>query len=293
LVLTQVSRCDRRLLRVSAQDAGSATGVTARFAGATVALDVRRHHVMIDGRVDADGPDLHERVCRRWPRIYLDTGDLLQIADGRAPEDIVVELSEAMRDRGFLLLISMRHLQDVLPRTGPETVDRFASALERFSLRALVMKGPDELEPWAAQVGDIEIAIASNVREIMTAPAAGPMVDLHADVQEHVHAASVSTTQRRRRGATAALPQAVRDLAFQAFVSIVLGRQGDDPEAVLGFWEVQSGTALTDQERAVVVDSLAPAVDLLRTVSPLLDHHGVDRAQMLRMGWMQRLPGEH
>ena len=55
-------------------------------------------------------------ACSKWPRLYLDTAEILYVADGKTPRAILDELVETMRARGVWLVVSIEHLQDALPR---------------------------------------------------------------------------------------------------------------------------------------------------------------------------------
>ncbi len=111
-----------------------------------------------------------------WPRLYLDTAELLEIGDGRAAPGMLERLVDATRRHGVIAIASLHHLIDVVPRGGAEAVTSLANAFERFPFRAVVTVEPTEIEPWTSAGADIELALAGNIREVLCSPAAGSLL---------------------------------------------------------------------------------------------------------------------
>lgn len=170
-----------------------------------------------------------------WPRLYLDTGDLIDIADGRIVPDVVRELTTSCEEHAVLLVLSSAHLQDALMPEDPVSVDRFAAALELFRFRCLVMKGPDVVEPWLTRgvAQDIEIEGCSNIREILTHSAAAPNLASMREVQDAIHRAALSSNVARQVIDEVPIPKHHRPIALQSTITQIRGWMGDDPVPIV------------------------------------------------------------
>lgn len=219
-----------------------------------------------------------------WPRLYLDTGDLIDIADGRIAPDVVRELTISCEEHAVLLVLSSAHLQDALMPEDPVSVDRLATALELFRLRCLVMKGPDVVEPWltpgAAQ--DIEIEGCSNIRAILTYPGAAPNLASMREVQDALHRAALSSKVARQVIGDVPIPRHHRPIALQSTITQIRGWMGDDPAPVVLHHMEQDGGSPTANETVNLIMAQQPLTEVLREVSPLIDVHGFDRTELVR-----------
>lgn len=216
----------------------------------------------------AAGRDTRALVVSKWPRLYLDTAEILRIADGKEHAELVSALTEEMRQRGVLLLVSIHHLEDALPKAvDPRTVDRVADALERFAFRAVVTKDPAEVEPWPGPTGDIEISPASNIRELLNAPAAAPVLhDLSAG-NELIHETNNQFRDAQVSYSPASLERRAYELYIRGLCAIVLAETGADLDSILISCEASSGVRLTDDRRTVVRALLVPAFNLMAEAS--------------------------
>lgn len=87
--------------------------------------------------------------------IYLDSGTINRIADGKCDPGSVGELHEVMRATQSTLLLSLAHAWDFCNGTDAATRRRVASAIDAFPGRALVCDGPEKFERQALNaVGD-------------------------------------------------------------------------------------------------------------------------------------------
>lgn len=198
-----------------------------------------------------------------WPRLYLDTAEILTIADGKVDREIVRELVSAMSARCVVLVISLEHLQDSLTRADSNAPDRVTAALERFPLRAVVVSGPSAIEPWPVGVGDIEIAPAANIREVLMHPRRGPILSELASAQDAIHNADVSFQQAQAAFAEQRLSNAEHTLALQVIITLVRGWRGTDVDEVIEYWATRSDLRLSSAVRASLVAHLQPIAQLM------------------------------
>jgi hypothetical protein len=208
------------------------------------------------------------QACATWPRLYLDTGDLLRIADGAVDRDLVAELLARITDRRVILLVSVEHIQDALPRADCGAASRMADALELFPFRAVVLTEPHQIEPWQVVASDITIGIAGNIREILNSPAAVPVLRTLSTAQDHLHTASSSSQTTRR---AAQLPPAVGKIVLQCLVALVGGRDGSEPDQVVAAFERELGALLDASVRTDVIAQLVPWAALLTQVAGIMD----------------------
>lgn len=227
-----------------------------------------------------DSEDLHRRACATWPRLYLDTAELAGIADGRTEPKVVAELLAAARRCCAILIISIEHLQDALPNACSDTRKRIADALELFPLRAVVLEGPSEIEPWDMTPEDIVIHVAGNTREILEHSAGQPVLRKLSTIQDRLHTVSaISQSVRRSPGA---MGKQSPDLTIQCLVTLIGGRQGTDVSEILAGWERESGVFLDEGDRATVTRGLEPWAVLLREVEATVKPTETQRVMMLR-----------
>lgn len=206
--------------------------------------------------------------CTTWPRLYLDTAELLDIADGTVGQQVLSGLIEEMALRRVILLLSVEHLQDALPRRSADAASRLADVVERFPYRAVVLQEPHEIEPWTDDTGDIAIAMVGNIREIVTAPAAAPVLARLTFAQDRLHAATHGAQQTR---VATVLPRDTGTLALDCLVRLVRGRHGLTADDVMAAYEHERQDSLDAQTRSAVVAQLAPWADLLRELDRVFE----------------------
>jgi hypothetical protein len=79
-------------------------------------------------------------------RLYLDTADLIAIADGDVPTSVVDDLHEAMRQVGGALVFSVHHAWDFYPRSDEPTRERVVAAMEQFPAVMFAESEPQSFE---------------------------------------------------------------------------------------------------------------------------------------------------
>lgn len=89
------------------------------------------------------------------PLVALDSGVLIDIADGTRPADDVNDIHDAMRDVGALLLVVPPHLSDLWPSTDTATRSRWQSAINAFPRKAVTL-----VLPAAAEKAALDAALA-------------------------------------------------------------------------------------------------------------------------------------
>lgn len=219
-----------------------------------------------------------------WPRLYLDTGDLLDIADGRTDPDVLRDLIAASEEHAVVLVISSDHLQDALMPDEPASVDRLATALERFRFRCLVTRGPLVIEPWpeAGAAQDIEIEGCNNIRQILTYPAAAPELASMREVQDALYRAALSSNAARRVIGDVPIPRHHRPIALQSTITQIRGWMGNDPAPVVLHHLDRDGGTPTAEEAINLIMAQQPIAKVLHEIGPLIDARGFDRTELAR-----------
>lgn len=209
-----------------------------------------------------------------WPRLYLDTGDILDIADGKTDPALVDTLISVMAERGVILVLSRSHFQDLL-RLDEASRSRVSTALERFRFLALVLDGPENTELGPVKKSDIGIQLASNIRDILGASVSAPQMQLLSHFQSRMHAVNAQI-QRARELEPRLLSNSATDLMVRTFITLARGWRGNDAGSILSFWEHEEGQELRDWERSLILAHLEPLGELLREVG---EQFGFDEAQ--------------
>lgn len=219
-----------------------------------------------------------------WPRLYLDTGDLLDIADERVDLNVLRDLIAAAEEHAVLLVISSDHLQDAVVPEQAASVERLATALEQFRFRCLVVKGPHVTEPWpqAGVARDIEIEGCNNIREVLTHPSAVPELALMREAQDALYRAAVSSNIARRVIGEPPIPRHHRAIALQSTITQVRGWMGNDPVPVVMHHLEQDGGTPTPAETVNLIMKQQLVAEAMQAVGPLIDAHGFDRTELAR-----------
>lgn len=230
--------------------------------------------IELDGVVD--GPP----GSRLWPRVYLDSGILLDIADGRLDPELWTRLLASMTTQPKWLVVTLDHMQDVLARTESGSRGRFGVAVERFPFRAVVSREPYEIEPWSGGLRDIQLRPIDRFQDLLVEPAAAPKLAELAAAQDQMHLAA-STVQSIRR-TSAPLSAKASQFVIRCLVTLQRGWMGTDVPAIVAMWESGNGDVLLDAERQTVIDMLTPWAALLADYDQQYPLSAEDRERLLR-----------
>jgi hypothetical protein len=207
-------------------------------------------------------------ILAEWARLYLDTGALNSMADGRVDSGLVDRLVAVCEERGVLLVISHAHFQDIVS-VDQATRDRLSSLLERFRWRALVIKGPEDLEAEATQAVDIQLALAPNVRALNDASATAASLRTLTTVQGWVHEAQAEFQQLRARDGRVVSRAAVL-LGWECLISFFLGPEpAADLATLFEALRQRDGVDVEDWERELTLTYAEPFARLLTRVQTL------------------------
>lgn len=219
-----------------------------------------------------------------WPRLYLDTGDLLAIADENVAPELVQDLRAACNDHLVLLVVSYAHLQDTLQAADATTVDRFIAALERFRFRCWATRGPEVVEPWADLDApeDIEIEGCSNIREVLLHHVADPLFATMRELQDAIYRAALTTNALAKVTEKARIPRHHRPIALESMITQICGWRGDDPEPIVRHHLSLAGGTPTCQEIDRLILAQVSIAALMREVRPTLEANGVDRIDLMK-----------
>jgi hypothetical protein len=199
--------------------------------------------------------------AQSWRRLYLDTAELLDMADGRTDAGVVSALIREMERSSTLLVVSVEHAQDIMHGAAADTYERFLCALERFPNRAVVTTAPHDIEPWEDKAEDIVVELADNTREIFSHPRARPFVKEL--VQEHAALFDVTVETKVNEAAVGSLSRSARGLLLRCLVTLVRGWRGTDVATILAMWEGREPPSLSEDERNSLLLLLAPWAELL------------------------------
>lgn len=238
-------------------------------------------------------------ATQMWPRLYLDTSDLLDIADGTVDARVVEDLFAVIATRRIVVLFTVEHLVDIAAKGLSEGAEQLGKVAERFPWRVVVTTDPSVIEPWQ-QVGvDIGLQFAPNIREFFTHPAALPVVGHFSDFQDRVHLAEEAirpnrTTRARRLDS---LSKRESELYWRTIITLVRGWLSTDIEQIMAFHVKSLDRPLEDRAYARVYDRVAMCAQFLQNTSSLLEEfdHGSEEIlkQMIIAHDGERAPGLH
>jgi hypothetical protein len=216
-------------------------------------------------------------------RLYLDLADLLDIGDRRLPSKTVAELVAVAGASNAALVVSREHVQDA-SRGGASTVESLVCAVERFRTVVVVMDGPDSVEPLTPERGDICLQACANFRELALSDAAkGPLARMN-DAYDRLHD---GVQVAHRIASTAPMPPLRTRMAgalfSQAFVTLCHAWMGDDPSAIVSYWEGRLGAEINVEEREGIVARLAAFRGALPAFLALAADNKVDVTETLRL----------
>lgn len=213
---------------------------------------------------------VEQHFKQRWPRLYLDSAEIIAIGRGHLPESFVDEFIASIEQHAVVLVISHAHLRDMLKPGDRDAPALLASTLERFWIRALVVRGPWEIEPWTSGHVDIELAPWGNVREVLEAPEATSNLAEHDLIQTIAHAADLSFKTAQRSvapGTKGRLSNNHEAIVAGSAMVLAVGLQPDAGAAV--DWCARAiSCSLNATERANLVERVSPAEAALNAMSP-------------------------
>jgi hypothetical protein len=208
-----------------------------------------------------------ETDVRKFQRLYLDTSDLLDIADGRTPTELLLSTMEATRT---LLVVSRAHAQDAIAPGDDVARERFIRALELFGTLLLVVDGPLTVEPLVEGVDDINVEPCSNIREILLSEGSAAWLNRERDWQEEMHLASQRSAVRLATIPPAKqLRKAVEQLGWQCAITMIRGWLSDDPQVIVEYWQAKSNLELSPKERDRILTAMRAMAELLEPVRKL------------------------
>ena len=234
-----------------------------------------------------------ERLFKRhWPRMYLDTAELITIGRNQLPGSFIDEFLATLKKHSVVLVISHAHLCDALKPDNRDAPEFVSSTLQRFWIRGLVDIGPRQVEPWMSGPVNIELLPWNNVREVLQAPEAPANLAEHDTVQTLTHAVNVAFKLVQRSAPSTSRKQLSKNhqaIVAGAAYALAVGLRSDAEAAVNSCAKTISCT-LTSAQRAALVERASPAEAMLQAMSPLLtmiSHE--ERLSMLRHeGWPGR-----
>ncbi len=102
-------------------------------------------------------------------RVYLDTADIILIADDKAPAEDVAHLHDVMERTGSVLIFSINHPWDYHLGTDAPTRHRMVEAFNGFPHVAAAYDEPEKLEPFVdmQKVPDLELGYVADLHSLM------------------------------------------------------------------------------------------------------------------------------
>lgn len=219
---------------------------------------------------------------KRWHRLYLDTAELNDIGRARVDQALLRDLSTACEAHAVILVVSIEHMRDAMKPGDKDAPGRLADAIEQFPLRGLVDIGPDAIEPWRDGPSDIKIDPWANVREVLLSPAAQPALAEQAKLQDASYAGDVAANASMRVTRDIKTPKRLQSLVVGTTVTLMRGWMGDDVAAIVDMHAAREEVELNADERAALIASVQPVVEMVRHIGPVMDQQSVDRTEALR-----------
>jgi hypothetical protein len=211
----------------------------------------------IDAMGEAEQPS-------RLLRVYLDTADIMYIADGKAPVASVDRLRRALAAAPAAIVWSTNHPWDYYPTTDEATKDRFIDAMNQFPLVVGSYTEPQQFEPYPdGPPIDIELAHIPDLREVMDHPAASEALGPVGAVVEQVYEAEQAGLEALR--ATRGVPLYGKNHEFflQILITITRGQNATTVDEAIAFWEAR-GLQIDPTARDVVRAQLESYGEMLR-----------------------------
>lgn len=219
--------------------------------------------------VSVTSEEIRAIIVSEWPRLYLDTGDLLAIADGKADADVVDRLIATCGERGVLLVVSRAHFQDVAA-VDQATRDRVSDVLERFRWRTVVMQGPEDLEALATEAVDIGLALAPNIRDLNDHSVTAVSMQRQLAFQQEVFEAFAASQQARVRAGRSP-SQRAKTLGVMCLISLVHGSPQGDLATIFEIHKREHGFDVEAWEQEAILAEIEPMAKFLASVQDMPD----------------------
>jgi hypothetical protein len=212
-------------------------------------------------RISAEMRVDDELFRTRWPRLYLDTSVLNDIGRQRLDLKLVARLFAATKHHAVVLVISAAHVRDAL--SPKDRTRRLASTIERFWMRGLVMRDPNEIEPWTQRGADIDIAPWGNVRELLSAHSARRDVGVGRDAAFVADIAMKALVRSHAEQPRQRLSTTHEAIVACSTYRLALGLDATADDAI--DW---CACTLTDVDRHILLARLLPVEIAMAALSP-------------------------
>jgi hypothetical protein len=195
-------------------------------------------------------------------RLYLDTSDLLNFADGRiSPQS----LQEAMSATGTLLVVSRAHVQDAIDPNAPEAQEPLCQLLESFGTILVVVKGPSDVEPLGPDRPDIVVEACTNIRELLFANSARTWLESERAWQSEMHKACVaSDTILGTIDMEGSMRREANRLGWECAILMIRSGNYDEVPLLIDFMQQEMNFELTSYERDRIENAMRAAVVVIR-----------------------------
>jgi uncharacterized protein (DUF2384 family) len=230
------------------------------------------------------------------PRLYLDTADLLDIADCRVDSAVVDALLGAIETKGLVTIFTLEHLLDMQRMSVDEPGKVLGDVARRFGRRAVVSTEPHEVEPWHEASADIVLELVRDPVGLFTHPAAASVVERFGDLTRRAHQGDRAIQDS---GGSSSIPISgdAEKLFAQCMITLVRGWMGSDIDGIVSFWAPKTAPTLTAGRIAAVRRRLEMFRAAFIEVEPLMDEQADARdhamANMLAATDPARSPGLH
>lgn len=203
-------------------------------------------------------------------RVYLDTADIILIADAKAPSPTVARLRSVLESAPAAIVWSVSHPWDYYPGADEATKERIIDAMNEFPLVVGSYVDPRQLEPRPRDgpTPDLDLRRIVDMRDLLNHPAATEALAAAAPVVQMVHEAEQASLEAMR--ASRATPIAGKDkrVYVDALVSVVTS---GDPRAMsnlidelIDLGEKQQEVEIDPAVRAAIHDQLVPVVEMMK-----------------------------
>jgi hypothetical protein len=197
-------------------------------------------------------------------RVYLDTADVVAIADAKAEPDDISTLIDSLHRANALVVFSVNHPWDYYSNTDEATKDRMLAAFNGFPHVVASYLEPHQFEPYQADgPHDLDLGYVSDLRKLMKHPAAEKYLSVLSPVAGVVHEAEQASLEAARTSRDVPLKKKDIELYLQVLVSMIRGKNGSTADELLGFWEAHNGEGLEPDTKEAIRSRLAPVADML------------------------------
>lgn len=216
-------------------------------------------------------------------RLYLDTGDLFDIGDGRIAPVTVAELATAMDASDTVLVVSYVHYLDAA-RGGQSSVESLVRAVAMFPRAAAVTRAPEKVEPLSAERSDIHVEACADFRTLLSSDDLRDTIAGSIDMNDQLHAGDLAAHNEllavRRRHVWS-----LRHAELGATAIARLAASDAAPEALLATLEQEFGSTVPPGERTEFLSIVRAARAFFGPARPAAQKHAVDLGEALRTWW--------